>query len=315
MPLKAQEREVLFGTPILARQLRKYVEGKGKVSQQQTRLDFPDVSINTFCKTIGQLVSAGELIKDEGILSVSPDAKMAPGSRPDAAWKAARILRVFTDAKLAQIAAVDVKYAKTICATWKRAGLLIEVGSDAGRKYYRLVYKNEVRPTNAMIQERIAKNAPKTPRSAAIAKIHIAKQQAMICACGRLFFGEKCPDCGGVEGKTMPEWYYRQILASITDKESCAKMSTSDLDKVVEFFVRAGFKGRMKVDKQLAGIQAEIKRRAKAVLGPDWQKRIDGFIRDIVKKQDLESCTMIEARRVIGWINRYDKYNNRLNKE
>lgn len=346
MPLKAHEREVLFSTPVLSRQIRKYVESKHRVPFRQIRLDFPDIGINTFCKTISQLVDSGELIKDGDDLCINKDAKVIPGTQADACWKAARILGTFRAGKLAQIAGVSLYYATTLCARWCGAGYLMLIEAD-GKNIYKMVSDQQVRPVIGRAQDKRNRPKKRTPRGknkvkktvkqkpverkkavettadtnkALIARIHIAKQYARICTCGRLFFGDTCPDCGAKDSKIMPTWYYRQILMTLTNKDSCSDMPKADLSKVMEFFDRAGFSAAhpykdpfKEIQRQLAGTRAQIRKRGKVVLGPDWESRVDGFVHDVVRKQSLDKCCMYELRQVIGWINRTAKYQKSSN--
>lgn len=344
MRLKAQERETLFSTPVLSRQVRKYVQSKGRVPFRQARLDFADIGLNSFCKTVTQLIDTGSLIRDGQDLCVSLDAKAVAGSQADACWKAARILGTFRAAKLAQIADVSIQYATTLCGRWCDAGHLSRVAAD-GKNLYKMVSAQQTRPVvgratdlrnrpagkkpkgkepkemKKNVKEKTVKTAPPANgNKALVARIHIAKRLARICTCGRLFFGEGCPDCGSKDSRTMPTSYYRRILSSITNRDSCADMPKADLIKIVEFFDRAGFSEAYpytdplkQIRRQLSGTRAQIRKRGKAILGPDWESRIDGFVRDVVKKTNLDQCTMHELRRVIGWINRTARYQKTSN--
>lgn len=146
MPISFAEREVLFKTPVLSRQMRKYIDAKGKVSVKQMRLDFADVGTNSFYKTVYQLLATGSVLRDGDYLAVLADAKPVVGSKADCAWQAARLLRCFTAAKLALTSGVRLNYATSLCAKWTDAGYLIRIETE-GRHAYRLVNSSIMRPT------------------------------------------------------------------------------------------------------------------------------------------------------------------------
>lgn len=323
MQLKAAEREVLFETPVFPRQLRKYVEAKRRISIAQARLDFADVGTRTFYTTMNRLIRSGDLLRDGNDLCVSLEAKTSSGSKADACWKAARLLGTFRVAKLAQIADVSPCYARSLCERWRQKGYLLVIGVE-GRNIYKMLSSEGARPI--ISKQKTVAEEPE-PREVAdirkrlLARIHIAKQRARVCTCGRLFFGTKCPDCGSKKSKMMPTWYYRQILSSICGKDSCSKMLKEELVKVMDFFNRAGFSKEhpyggdpiKEVRKPLQGTIRQIRKRGREVLGPDWESRVDGFVRDVVRKPSLDKCCMYELRQVIGWINRTAKYRKSSN--
>lgn len=329
MPLRAQERNVLFGTPVLSRQIRKYVGAKGRVPVKQARLEFGDIGTKTFYATVDRLIKTGDLLRDGNDLCMSLEAKAGIGMKADACWKAARLLGTFRVAKLAKVADIRPGYATTLCARWRKLGFLQLLDTD-GRNMYKMISTQETRPIigyTPPVKETTkipAKTKPKAiPKPKAIkdkqhtliARIHIAKQQARICVCGRLFFGVKCPDCGLEESKAMPDWYYRQILSTLTDRDTCYGMNKEDLAKVADFFNRAGFASTSPSNqgKSRWGTISQIRKRGKGVFGPEYESRINGFLRKVVQKSALEECDMKELRWVIGWINRTAKYQKSSN--
>lgn len=330
MPLRAQERNVLFETPVLSRQIRKYVGAKGRVPVKQARLEFGDIGTKTFYATVDRLIKAGDLLRDGNDLCMSLEAKAGIGTKADACWKAARLLGTFRVAKLAKVADIRPGYATTLCTRWRKEGFLQLLDTD-GPNMYKMISVQETRPiigytspvketTRTSAKTKKKPIAVKNRQHTLIARIHIAKQQARICDCGRLFFGSKCPDCGREESKAMPDWYYRQILSTLTDRDTCYGMNKTELTKVMDFFNRAGFTSTRPVTSPVAqaekgrwGTIAQIRKRGKVVLGPEWEGRIDGFVREVVQKDSLNECDMKELRWVIGWINRTAKYQKSSN--
>lgn len=146
MPISSAERKVIFKTPVLSRQMRKYVEAKGKVSIKQMRLDFADVGTNSFYKSVYQMVEAGSVLRDGDYLSILADAKPIVGSLADCAWQAARLLKCFTAAKLALTSGTKLNYATTLCAKWAEAGHLVRLETDGGPYIYRLISTSIIRP-------------------------------------------------------------------------------------------------------------------------------------------------------------------------
>jgi len=151
-------------------------------------------------------------------------------------------------------------------------------------------------------------------RRSLLAAIHIAKKVTRMCTgCNRLFFGELCPSCGA-RGRPMEEWEYRQFLSAVTGEDSCSHADDEDLRKVLDLFDRAGFRDaypyaspQKSAWRARQGTIAQIHRRAHQVFGLDGNTRIEGFMRKVIGKQDLKFCDEVELRRIIGWINRTAK--------
>jgi phage gp16-like protein len=156
-------------------------------------------------------------------------------------------------------------------------------------------------------------------RRSLMGKIHIAKKVALLCSgCGRLFFGEECPDCGNGEPRQLDDYSYRAILDSLTGYTSCAEMTERDLQVVADYFDRAGFREahphvspKSEERRQRLAVMHHIKRIAPGILGSTWESRIEGFVRSKIGKATLEWCDADELRKVVGWIHRYQKYNQR----
>lgn len=163
-------------------------------------------------------------------------------------------------------------------------------------------------------------------RKALVRLIHIAKHAAKFClTCNAVSYAERnCPSCGSAYLNPMRDSRYREVLETLTGKQSCADMDEGELRKVLDFFRAAGFKPKAPVTpkavaeraerKARYGLLNEIARRAKQVLGPSWMVRVRRFVQVEVLKDDssdLEDCSDVELRKVIGWINRTDRYNRK----
>lgn len=163
-------------------------------------------------------------------------------------------------------------------------------------------------------------------RNTLLRLVHVAEHKARFClTCGTVSYAERsCPSCGSVYLNPMRDSRYREVLVSLTGKRSCADMDDDELRKVLAFFVAAGFEPKAQASpkavaeraerKARYGLLNEIARRAKQVLGPSWMTRVRRFVQVEVLKDDssdLEDCSDIELRKVIGWINRTDRYNRK----
>ncbi len=153
-------------------------------------------------------------------------------------------------------------------------------------------------------------------RNALIARIHIAKSKALVCdICGRLVFGPECPACHVADLSPLPDERYRQILMATGGSVSCSSVGDWGLTKVMEVFDRAGFAEAypyISAEKEQANQKRKVIRhieiRAPAVLGANWEGRVQGFMKKSFDKPSLQFCTPEELRKVIGWINRTAKY-------
>jgi hypothetical protein len=153
-------------------------------------------------------------------------------------------------------------------------------------------------------------------KQALIARIHIAKSKAQVCdICGRLVFGHECPACKTDKLSRFPEARYRSILMSVGGSNSCSTMGDQGLVRVMDVFDRAGFaiaypyiSPEKEQARQKKNVIRHIEIRAPVVLGATWEARLQGFIKKSLDKPSLQFCTSEELRKVIGWINRTDKY-------
>lgn len=160
-------------------------------------------------------------------------------------------------------------------------------------------------------------------RGSLLRLVHVAKRSARYCiSCGTVSYAERnCPSCGSAYLNPMRDSRYREVLLALTGKHSCADMDDDELRKVLDFFKAAGFEPKAPASPKAAAVQAErkarygllrqIARRAKEVLGPAWALRVRRFVQEAVLKDDdadLEDCSDVELRKVIGWINRTEKY-------
>lgn len=147
--------------------------------------------------------------------------------------------------------------------------------------------------------------------------IHVAKNQAKECqSCSRIFFGDKCTKCRNDSFIKLRDERYRRILQMITGKTSCSKMNIDDLEKVYVLFYNAGFRPHLKgnaskikedIHKGDMGTIKTIYGRGKAVLGPSYKSRIEGFARLKFEETNLHKLETKELRTIIGWINRLAK--------
>ena len=130
MALDKEARTTLFGTPVLSRQIRKCVRGKGSVSESELRSIFSDIKTATFNHTIWNLKNQGVLESVDGMLSCLDDAPEIQGSQADRAWKAACLLKSFQLDELCRAADITWDYAQRIMARWRRKGFAIKHGSS-----------------------------------------------------------------------------------------------------------------------------------------------------------------------------------------
>lgn len=159
-------------------------------------------------------------------------------------------------------------------------------------------------------------------RQSMIARIHIAREKALRCtSCGRMFFevSGRCPRCGET-GERLPDWFYRQILLSSGGEDSCRRLDDKALVKVMEVFDEAGFarcfphvSPAKEERKARIALQNIIRKRAREVLGNNWEARLQGFLDKSIGRSALSFCSMEELRNVIGWINRAEKYAHKEN--
>lgn len=154
-------------------------------------------------------------------------------------------------------------------------------------------------------------------RNALIARIHIAKGKCMVCTrCDRLVFDKGCGGCGdNTPLAPISDKRYRTLLMAVGGTSSCATMSDSGLVKVMGLFDRAGFAKAypfVSMEDEAAKSRKKviwaIRARAPDVLGPDWERRVEGFVKKSFNKPSLTFCDPTELRKVFGWINRTAKY-------
>lgn len=145
--------------------------------------------------------------------------------------------------------------------------------------------------------------------------IHIAKNHTRQCvSCGTLFIDtdERCM-CGSKESTPLSDGRYRSSLEMVTGKRSCKDMDLQDLERVYRLFSSIGFRPtRTKVDpkrelaESLAHLRWAIEQRAPEVLGENWKRRMDGFLRNM-GKDSLRFCSHTELRKIHGWLSRIKK--------
>lgn len=113
----------------------------------------------------------------------------------------------------------------------------------------------------------------------------------------------------------MSEFVYRETLKAIGGTDSCATMDLNGLAKVADMFDHAGYSEAYpyisparESRRQRFAVIRQIRIRAPVVLGPTWEERVRGFGKKAFDKETLEFMDMVELRKVIGWINRTEKY-------
>ena len=154
-------------------------------------------------------------------------------------------------------------------------------------------------------------------RNTMIARIHIAKGKCMVCTkCKRLVFDKECGGCGSdALLEPISDTRYRTLLMAVGGSSSCATMCDSGLVKVMDLFDRAGFAKAypfVSMEDEAANSRKKviwaIRARAPDVLGLDWERRVEGFVKKSFGKPSLTFCDPVELRKVFGWINRTAKY-------
>lgn len=152
-------------------------------------------------------------------------------------------------------------------------------------------------------------------RRAIVAKIHMAKDRARICqVCRRIHFSDICPACEIDNQEIMDDARYRKFLTELTGLNSCSKMTERDLKKVADAFDRAGYSAAYpylsptkELRKQKERMKRHILKRAPLVLGYKWQCRLQGMLTKM-GKPSLDFCDFTDLRKLLGWLNRTEKY-------
>ncbi len=145
MLISPTERRVLFGTPVIARQIQKYVEAKGEVGLDSIAEVFGELPRRVVRQYLTQLCKRGAMRKDSGVY-IATDGYVGIGVKADNAWRAARILSTFDPPTLAKVAEVDPEHAATLCRSWLREGFVVLMGRRGRTPIYRLISKEVVRP-------------------------------------------------------------------------------------------------------------------------------------------------------------------------
>lgn len=150
------ERKVLFQTPVLARQVQKFIESTGDngVTRERMHEVFADVNRNSFDYAIAKMLKrnaikcgADGLYRSTGLVEVG-------GAKADRAWKAARILHTFTAKQLALTADVPIRYAIDLCQTWLTARYINRIGSLSKSSLYRMISTEIARPVRSRPKEK-----------------------------------------------------------------------------------------------------------------------------------------------------------------
>lgn len=127
MALDKEARTTLFGTPVLARQIRKCVQSKQNIPEKELRAIFQDVKSNLYHKTLTQLGKQGVLVRNNGTITFLEDAPVLYGSQADRAWKAALLLKTFSLEELCRTADIKWAYAQKLMSIWVKKGLAVKL--------------------------------------------------------------------------------------------------------------------------------------------------------------------------------------------
>ncbi|AEC02059.1 hypothetical protein [Parasphaerochaeta coccoides] len=145
MLIGQKEREVLFGTSVLARQIQKFIEAKRETGLDALLKVFPDIRREILVETLRQLRIRGVISHSEGVYIATYKYKVE-GAKADQTWSAAKILGTFDPSDLARIASVERIHAATLCRTWLREGHLVCIGRKGKVPLYRFCSKFSNRP-------------------------------------------------------------------------------------------------------------------------------------------------------------------------
>lgn len=108
----------------------------------------------------------------------------------------------------------------------------------------------------------------------------------------------------------MSEIDYRGFLLHVTGKASCKKMDMFELVEVVRWFEAAGFQSSRKMDFREVGREIKnkmlkrLKYEARYKLGEDWQKRINGFVREKIGVSAIDFLDFEQLRTVWAFLRR-----------
>ena len=133
MALDNKAREILFGTPMFARQLRKCIEDRGSIREEELREFFPDIGSNLFNQTLRQLRRQGVIQRQNGTVTYLSSAPEIQGFQADRAWRAACLLKSFSLGELCRTAEISWTYAQRLVGRWVKNGVAVKTaGSRRG---------------------------------------------------------------------------------------------------------------------------------------------------------------------------------------
>ncbi len=140
------ERAAIFQTPVLRRQIQKYVRFRGEIPRKELSDFFATASKRTFDAALWALKKRGALLVDEDDVYTIGEADEIVASRADRAWKAARMMRTFTAKGLAITAGVDHRYVVDLCSTWAAHNWIVRVGQKDRDFLYKMYSREVLRP-------------------------------------------------------------------------------------------------------------------------------------------------------------------------
>ncbi|WP_320130275.1 hypothetical protein [uncultured Sphaerochaeta sp.] len=145
MPLSKEDRNLVFNTPVIARQLQKYIEAKREVSLASIREVFPEISPKILERQLAQLRNRGIVTMNTGVYIATYDQPVQ-GESADHAWQAARILVRFKPEDIARVGGINIEHARQLCRTWRQAEFLVVIGRCGKVPIYKLYKDQSVRP-------------------------------------------------------------------------------------------------------------------------------------------------------------------------
>lgn len=112
----------------------------------------------------------------------------------------------------------------------------------------------------------------------------------------------------------LTEEEYRMVIAGATDHLSCKDCSLQELQQVFSDLNIILEQKQMKKffyrKKQVFGVQSAVIARAQKELGKDWDRRLQGFLKGRLHKDNLSECSSQELRQIMGMISAVSRRNN-----
>jgi len=146
--LTGNEREAIFQTAVLSRQIVRFIKSRPVVTRQDIEKVFTDVPRKKLSGALRSMKYRGAIkIDDQGVCTAL--LEITPGELADRLWKTARMMRRFTAKSLAKTAEVSPRFASDCCVTWSEHRFIIRIGSDHRDALYKMVSTDLLRPNIA----------------------------------------------------------------------------------------------------------------------------------------------------------------------